>query len=65
MMSNLPLMLPAYAEILLLASACVILIADLFIPDKRRLDVDIVSTMGECGDDAHQELLGALGRHFP
>ena len=36
-----------------------------FIPDKRRLDVDIVSTMGECGDDAHQELLGALGRHFP
>ena len=36
MMSNLPLMLPAYAEILLLVSACVILIADLFIPDKRR-----------------------------
>ena len=36
MMSNLPLMLPAYAEMLLLISACVILIADLFIPDKRR-----------------------------
>ena len=36
MMSDLPLMLPAYAEIVLLFSACAILIADLFIPQARR-----------------------------
>lgn len=36
-----------------------------FIPEKRRLDVDVVSTMGECSDEAHQQLLASLGQSFP
>jgi NADH-quinone oxidoreductase subunit N len=36
MMTNLPPVLLAYPEIFLLAAACVILVADLFIPDRMR-----------------------------
>ena len=36
MMSSLPIMLPAYAEIFLLAMACIILIVDLYLPDGWR-----------------------------
>jgi NADH-quinone oxidoreductase subunit N len=36
MMSSLPIMLPAYAEILLLALSCAVLLADLFLPEERR-----------------------------
>jgi NADH-quinone oxidoreductase subunit N len=36
MMSGLPIMLPAWAEIFLLAAACAILVVDLLVPDSRR-----------------------------
>jgi hypothetical protein len=36
-----------------------------FFPSERRLDVDIVSTMGEHTPQAHEELLAALRSRFP
>ena len=36
MISQLPIMLPAYAEIFLAAAACVVLIVDLYLPDRLR-----------------------------
>jgi NADH-quinone oxidoreductase subunit N len=35
-MSDLPILLPAYAEILLLGMACAILLVDLFLPERLR-----------------------------
>jgi hypothetical protein len=36
-----------------------------FIPDKHRIEVDVVSTMGECSDEAQRQLLESLTQHFP
>ncbi|HET7766907.1 MAG TPA: NADH-quinone oxidoreductase subunit NuoN [Burkholderiales bacterium] len=36
MLTNLPIMLPAYPEIFLLAAGCAILVIDLFLPDRMR-----------------------------
>ena len=36
-----------------------------FIPDERRLYVDIVSTIGECTPEAHERLLELLRSKFP
>ncbi|MGE0444381.1 MAG: hypothetical protein AB7P99_04075 [Vicinamibacterales bacterium] len=34
-------------------------------PSKRRIDVDLVSTMGEHSDGSHERLLAALKQRFP
>jgi hypothetical protein len=36
-----------------------------FIPDERRIVVDVVSTMGECDDEAHRRLVDELRTRFP
>jgi hypothetical protein len=36
-----------------------------FIPDRRHIDVDVVSTMGECSEDAHERFVATLRRRFP
>ncbi len=36
-----------------------------FIPDEARLDVDVVSTLGECSDASRDELVANLRQHFP
>jgi hypothetical protein len=35
-----------------------------YIPDRRRIDVEVVSTMGECTADAHQQFVAALRQRF-
>jgi hypothetical protein len=35
-----------------------------YIPDAGRIDVDTVSTLGECSADGHQRLVGALQSRF-
>ncbi len=44
MMSSLPIMLPAYAEIFLLVMACVVLLVDLYLPERLR-DVSYVLSL--------------------
>lgn len=36
-----------------------------FVPDERRISVDLVSTMGERSDASHEGLLARLREHFP
>jgi len=36
-----------------------------FIPDRRHIDVDVVSTMGECSDAAHERFVATLKERFP
>jgi hypothetical protein len=36
-----------------------------FIPDERKVYLDIVSTMGECTDDGREHVLGELKARFP
>lgn len=36
-----------------------------FFPEQRRLEVDVVSTMGECTPESHESLLAALRARFP
>lgn len=36
-----------------------------FIPDRRRIDVDVVSTIGECSSSAHDRFVAGLRRRFP
>jgi hypothetical protein len=36
-----------------------------YIPDKARVDVDVVSTIGECSPDAHSRFVAELERRFP
>jgi hypothetical protein len=35
-----------------------------YIPDGRRIDVDIVSTMGECSPEAHEHFVAGLKQRF-
>jgi hypothetical protein len=36
-----------------------------FIPDDRRIDVDVVSTMGECTQEGHDQMVNRLTARFP
>lgn len=36
-----------------------------FFPEQRRLEVDVVSTMGECTPESHERLLATLRSSFP
>ena len=36
-----------------------------FVPDERRIYIDVVSTIGECSDDAHTRMLATLKTGFP
>ena len=36
-----------------------------YVPDERRLDVDIVSTIGECSPEAHRRFVARLKQEFP
>ena len=36
-----------------------------FVPAHRKVEVDIVSTMGECSPESHDRLLATLKRRFP
>ena len=35
-----------------------------YIPDRRRIDVDVVSTMGECSGEGHDQFVSALRDRF-
>jgi NADH-quinone oxidoreductase subunit N len=51
-MSDLPIMLPAYAEIFLLGMACVVLLVDLYLPDRLRdvtYALSLVALLGAAG----------------
>jgi NADH-quinone oxidoreductase subunit N len=49
MMSNLPIMLPAYAEIFLIGMACVILLVDLYLPERLREVTYVLSLLALVG----------------
>ncbi len=36
-----------------------------YVPDAGRLDIDTVSTMGECSPEAHRQFVSRLKREFP
>jgi hypothetical protein len=36
-----------------------------FVPARRRIEIDVVSTWGECSPDAHTKLLAFTREHFP
>jgi hypothetical protein len=36
-----------------------------YLPGRRRIDVEVVSTMGECTAEAHERFVAALGQRFP
>lgn len=35
-----------------------------FIPERRRIDVEVVSTLGECSPEGHQQFVAALRQRF-
>src|SRR4051794_19915815 len=36
-----------------------------YLPGRRRIDVEVVSTMGECTAEAHERFVAALRERFP
>jgi hypothetical protein len=35
-----------------------------YVPDRQRIDVDVVSTIGECSSEAHERFVGSLKSRF-
>ena len=59
MMTSLPVMLPAYAEIFLLGMACLILVVDLYLPERMRDVTYVLSLLALLGCAVFTILVGS------